>query len=699
MQFTGKKWCVSISLSLILCGLATAALAGDQILVQFVSDFDPGAVKTQDAKVSVEAGSLRVATGQTNPWPGITLAAPAGHWDLSAFERVEVDLKNVGSQPVDVCCRVDNPGADGVKNCLTESIKLQPAEQKTLRVLLEKQLPDALRGKLFGMRGYPGGWNEQRGIDPSQVNQLLVFVSKPSADHAFEIAAIRAAGAAAAAESLDEKTLFPLIDPFGQFRHKDWPGKTHAETDLAQRRQDETADLAAHPGPGDWDAWGGWQAGPQLKATGRFRVEKHQDKWWLVDPDGRLFWSHGIDCVHSGNASTPITDREHWFVDLPAKDSPFGQFYGRSGWAPHGYYQDKASYETYNFTGANLLRKYGDDWRQQFAQLSHTRLRSWGMNTIANWSDQAICALHKTPYTATVHSAARNLEGSEGYWGKFVDVFDPSFPQGLRRAMAAQKDTTAGDPWCIGYFVGNELSWGDELSLAKATLASPPDQPAKQVFLADLKGKYGTIERLNEAWGTAHASWDAIRQAVTPPDPAKARDDLAAFDTKTAEQYFRTCREAVKEVDPEGLYLGCRFAWVNDRAVRAAAKYCDVVSFNRYEYSVAGFRLPEGVDMPVVIGEFHFGALDRGMFHTGLKPVATQQARAEAYRAYVGGALGNPWIVGTHWFQYGDQATTGRGDGENYQIGFLDVCDTPYPETIEACREVGYRMYRDRLER
>ena len=56
----------------------------------------------------------------------------------------------------------------------------------------------------------------------------------------------------------------------------------------------------------------------------------------------------------------------------------------------------------------------------------------------------------------------------------------------------------------------------------------------------------------------------------------------------------------------------------------------------------------------------------------------------------------NPLIVGTHWFQYGDQATTGRGDGENYQIGFVDVCDTPYPETIAACRDIGCQMYRVR---
>lgn len=67
--------------------------------------------------------------------------------------------------------------------------------------------------------------------------------------------------------------------------------------------------------------------------------------------------------------------------------------------------------------------------------------------------------------------------------------------------------------------------------------------------------------------------------------------------------------------------------------------------------------------------------------------------RAAADKRYVGGALRNPLIIGTHWFQYSDQATTGRGDGENYQIGFLDIADTPYLETIEACRTVGYRMY------
>jgi hypothetical protein len=99
----------------------------------------------------------------------------------------------------------------------------------------------------------------------------------------------------------------------------------------------------------------------------------------------------------------------------------------------------------------------------------------------------------------------------------------------------------------------------------------------------------------------------------------------------------------------------------------------------------------------VIIGEFHFGALDRGLFHPGLVPVKNQQQRADRYKGYVEGALANPLIVGTHWFEYKDEATAGRFDGENYQVGFLDVCDSPYPETIEACRSVGYRMYERRL--
>ena len=66
---------------------------------------------------------------------------------------------------------------------------------------------------------------------------------------------------------------------------------------------------------------------------------------------------------------------------------------------------------------------------------------------------------------------------------------------------------------------------------------------------------------------------------------------------------------------------------------------------------------------------------------------------------YVRTALQNPCVIGVQWHQYADQATTGRFDGENYHVGLLDVCDTPYYETIDKVREVGYGMYEIRWKK
>jgi len=682
--------------------LATAAAlrAADKPTV--LLDFEDDAVLklasvNDDAKFALADGptgkALKVETGHKAAWPGITIKAPRGKWDLSARRMVKMDVRNVGPAQATVCLRVDNPGADGQKNCVTGSIDLAPNASGTLSVELSST-PLRLTPpvEIIGMRGTPGAAGR---LDPANVVQVLVFAPQPEHDHAFTVDNLRAEGTL---QTRSSKDFFPFIDEYGQYVHADWPGKLRSAEDYPKVIAAEEADLAAHPGPSGWDKWGGWAAGPKLKATGFFYPARHEGKWWLVDPDGRLFWSHGTDCVGPGHATTPITDRKEYFRLLPAEGSPLAAFYGAGSWAPHGYYQGKGRYETYDFSGANLLRKWGDDWSEKDAALCHRRLRSWGMNTVANWSDAAIYLRRKTPYVVAIHFGGPVIEGSTGYWGKFPDVFHDGFRRELAGRMAAEKGKSAGDPWCIGYFVGNELAWGGEDSLGVAALVSPPDQPAKKAFVEQLKGKYGTIEKLNAAWGATHASWDALLESRTAPDKKKALVDLHAFYTAAAEAYFRVCREECKRAAPENLYLGCRFAWRNERAVRAAAKFCDVVSFNFYAYSVPDQPLPKGIDKPVIVGEFHFGALDRGMFHTGLRATKDQLDRAEKYRAYVRGAMANPYYVGTHWFQYGDQATTGRGDGENYQIGLVSVADVPYPETIQALRDVGYPMYDGRAK-
>jgi len=689
---------IPLAAGLAVLTVALAAFAADQVLFDFAPGFDLANVRTADAAVSATNTStglaLRVITGHNTEWPGITLPASGGHWDLSARGAVALKLRNAGTNPVTVSCRVDNPGADGTKNCLTGSLKLEAGQAGTLEVALTSVASSTLEGKLFGMRGYPVATGGAGTIDPKNVTQLLVFVSQPTKSHFFEIHDIRATGdyTPPTAWVTDADPFFPFMDTLGQYRHKDWPGKTHSVAELAEKRTAEAEDLTRRPGPAGWDKYGGWANGAQLEATGVFRAQKYEGKGWLVDPDGRLFFSQGIDCVRMLDA-TPIEERETWFADFPGRQPEFAPFLSR-GYVLKGHYAGR-TVDTFSFSGANLVRKYGADWQRVCPALIHQRLRSWGINTIGNWSDAATCRLRRTPYTDAVNSGrVRMIEGSEGYWGKFPDVFDASFAASAQRGMAAKSGGSANDPWCLGYFSDNEMSWGDETSLGLAALRSPADQAAKKTLVADLQAKYGDIERLNQAWGTHHASWDVLLQSREAPDKTRATADLTAFYTRTAEQYFRIVREAIKAVAPHQLYLGCRFAWVNPLAAAAAAKYCDVVSYNLYHRSVADFRFNGGADVPLIIGEFHFGALDRGQFHTGLVPTASQAARAQAYRDYVRGALRHPQFVGCHWFQYQDEPTTGRVyDEENYQIGFVDVADTPYAELIVASRGLADELY------
>ena len=43
-------------------------------------------------------------------------------------------------------------------------------------------------------------------------------------------------------------------------------------------------------------------------------------------------------------------------------------------------------------------------------------------------------------------------------------------------------------------------------------------------------------------------------------------------------------------------------------------------------------------------------------------------------------------MIGVHWFQYADEPTGGRADGEDYNFGLVDIDDRPYYKLIRALR-------------
>jgi hypothetical protein len=120
------------------------------------------------------------------------------------------------------------------------------------------------------------------------------------------------------------------------------------------------------------------------------------------------------------------------------------------------------------------------------------------------------------------------------------------------------------------------------------------------------------------------------------------------------------------------------------------------MTYNIYQRRVepARWEFLNAFDKPAMIGEFHFGALDRGMLHTGLVATGSQEERGAAYAEYVRSALAHPAFVGAHWFQWVDQPLTGRTrDGENYNIGLVSIVVEPYRELLERARVVHGEAY------
>jgi len=678
---------------------ALAANAGEIVLFDAAVTPVSAVASHSGGKFALRNGVLEIETKGDTGYPGVLIK---GSWNLSkcnrlAFELVHRDSK--GDLPLTV--RLDNPGADPGKSLgvFVDRVRLPGRGPKTCRVDLPPTLPYGreISAKLFGMRNGPlSTTGVVADLDASKVVGVAVYMKEPKLDWKWGVKRIVAlTGEVADVPEwmrFPPDKFFPFIDQYGQFKFKDWPGKVHSDADLVAAREREKTDLAAHPGPKGWSKFGGWAEGLKRQATGHFRVEKIGGTWWMVDPEGYLYWSHGPVRVTPSTAITPLDKREFYFENLPAEGTPFAKFYTTRDELLYPYYVKRNIQRTYDFSSANCCRKYGEDYYAVFADLAHRRLRSWGLNTIANSSDKKICLMDRTPYTDRFELKSKPIAGSHDGWWPFRDPFDPSFRSDVRRLMTEHK-TEMDDPWCFGFFVDNELSWGGPTDLAAWTLESPADQAVKSEFRTRMQAKYGTVEKLNAKWGTAYGNWDAFLTVAKRPGKG-AEEDLAAFTLVIADAYFKNVREEFKAAAPDKLYMGCRFAGRGpDFAVKVAAKYCDLVSYNIYARHLDEFKLPEGVDKPVIIGEFHFGALDRGMFHPGLIKLESQEERGRVYVQYVTSALRHPNVVGVHWHQFGDQATTGRFDGENFQVGFVDCCNTPYPETIAGIREVGYRMY------
>ena len=740
---------------------AGAGTADGFEVVEQLIDFDSGTVpeflQTDGASVGAvaaadggEGGALEILFPASVYEPTVRFR-PDEPWDWSGHGNIHlaIDASNAGDESVQVYMAITD--ASGATT--NRSVNIAVGEANTYYFVVA----DPSLEFDSGLRENPPPWETsdemfiyrggERNLDLSAIAEIALSAKGILVDKRVVVENFRLRRN----PEHDLSYLEGIVDEFGQNAKQDFPIKVHSEEELIEAAESELQALAESGPLPDRSRFGGWLEGPQLEATGYFRTEKVNGKWWLVDPDGYLFFSNGIANVRMANLTTltgidfsdpsvravdpeevtpedsigivEVSDearltrfessplRRNMFAWLPEYDHALADHYSYRRSAHRGPLDGG---ETFSFYRANVERRYGESepesWLRQWEEVTLKRFLDWGFTSMGNWVDPAFYPNERVPYFANgwIIGEFSTLHSPVDVWAPMPDPFDPEFVRRAQVTIDVIAEEIQGSPWCIGVFVDNEKSWGfregtveERYGLILNALSRSADEsPAKGAFADRLRETYDTAEAINERWGTQIASWEELEAGVTFAGFSdEAVEDFSMLLAMLAEEYFRVVHDALATALPNHLYMGVRMAnWgMPDETIQAAVEYTDVLSFNIYEEGLQPHRWEflDEIDLPAIDGEWHIGSTrETGLFHQGLVSADGQADRADMYKAYLESVLAQDTMVGAHFFQYVDSPITGRAfDGENYNVGFVAVTDIPYPEMVEAVKEVNASLY------
>jgi hypothetical protein len=234
-----------------------------------------------------------------------------------------------------------------------------------------------------------------------------------------------------------------------------------------------------------------------------------------------------------------------------------------------------------------------------------------------------------------------------------------------------------------------------------------------------LKSRYVTLALLKNDFPQSHFpgdDWAALNDAsarlgatATPAGEAT----LLAWGEVLAHRYFSIAGAALTAADPHHLNLGHKFlaAVSPSVVVLEASRHIDVVSVDFYDVGpVVDPQMQKLADIfilrnstlstantlegwyratgkPLLIAEFGYRAMDSGLpntFPPGVLTLPTQKDRAACVKDYLLCAIEVPWVLGAHFFEFPDEPSDGRFDGENSNWGLVNAADKPCQEVIDA---------------
>ena len=388
-----------------------------------------------------------------------------------------------------------------------------------------------------------------------------------------------------------------------------------------------------------------------------YSIQQHKGNYWLTKPNGEKFFSLGVCVVTQGDS------RESFNPTNP-------------GYAAFQHYENS----------------------NRWADATLKRLASWNFTTVGGWSDFGALKGNREADVAFIPMLGVGMTCGVPWW----DMWDTNIIARMHQVARDQILPLRDDPRVLGYYSDNEMGWWNA-ALLKLTLEHVPASGQRQRLIKLLREIYRNdwSELLKDFETEDVSSFEELEQRgmlYLRPGSNGIRT-YRKFLAMMGDRYYALVREIIHTYDSRGLVLGDRYqSFFYPEVARASAAHVDAVSgnfnaawndgvFHRFYLDT----LHALTRKPVFVSEFYMAARqnrsgnknDRSTFPT----VETQRQRAVEFRTTLEGLLKLPYVVGADWFQYHDEPTHGRSDGENFNFGLVDIHDRPYePLTTMAAR-------------
>lgn len=277
-------------------------------------------------------------------------------------------------------------------------------------------------------------------------------------------------------------------------------------------------------------------AGYHGKGTGFYRTVSHRGRWWLLNPDGRLFLSAGINGVNAVSAQAGFKSR----------------FRDEAHWAEHA---------------LGRLKEWGFNTAGQGSDVERVRQAPAGLAyTVTRWP-----AWEKEvgPLTAFGQSKGQASSRADSRRGESVmPVFHPEFEVFLKEHATSLK-WYAGDRNLLGYLLDSHLPFPELRSYLESS-----------------------HRELHRGAREAAVAWLESRGKTPQSRTAEDEDQWAGH---VYAQYCSKVVAAIRAADPGHLVLGPPLssrAMQSPAVLKAVGRFCDVVSLSPH-----GKPVPASTDL------------------------------------------------------------------------------------------------------